>query len=117
MRKYNYEDNSYEVSLHESNIPESRDDVKLSRYLKEKDYNDVGGRLKDFFNHKDMEGSHTHLDDGRVVRGTGRTRPQRAPIGNLSRKQKGGNGAGKAMAGVWFFIVIIIYFFMGMFLR
>lgn len=125
MKNYNYEDNSYEVSLHESNIPESRDDVKLSRYLKEKDLNDVGGRLKDVLGHKEMDGSHTHLDDGRVVKGAvpdygqaaDRTRSPKAPFGNRNSQQKRGSEAGKVAAGFWFFFVIIIYFFIGMFLH
>ena len=53
IKNYNYEDNSYE-NIH-----------------REVDYDEKhsGDRLRDVLLHRELDGSHTHLDDGRVISG------------------------------------------------
>ncbi len=69
VKNYNYEDNSYDIIAQEAEYDEKNSNDRLKDLLKRKDLND-GARWTATAGHRDhteVDGSHIHTSDGRVV--------------------------------------------------
>lgn len=104
IKNYSYEDNSYEFSTRESDYDpkNSKDHLKDVLFDGDRRFS-IPGHKGD----KDLSGSHTHLDDGRVVRGGGTGRQRKTPAG----KQANPPVKAKPRYGVGTIVVIIIWLY------
>ncbi len=71
IKNYNYEDNSYDIIAQEAEYDEKNSNDRLKDLLKRKDLNDSGrwSASSGHSNHREVDGSHIHTTDGRVVSG------------------------------------------------
>ena len=104
IKNYSYEDNSYEFSTREADYDEknSRDHLKDVLFDGDRRFNIPGHN-----GHRELSGSHTHLDDGRVVRGRG--------IGgqgkSADRKSAKPSSKTKPKFGVGTIVVILVWLY------
>ena len=104
IKNYSYEDNSYEFSTHEADYDDriSGDHLKDVLFDGERRFAMPGHN-----GNKELSGSHTHLDDGRVVKGRGTGR-QRKPMAGKSANSPAKT---KPKFGVGTIVVIIVWFY------
>lgn len=99
IKNYNYEDNSYNVTVSSEDGYDTKEE-KRSRYHMEKE-------KKNEYRHfsKEVDGSHSHLSDGRVVRGSD-------PAGrktSVQKRKKQKSASPKKSKISWVFIFLLIY--------
>ncbi len=113
IKNYNYEDNSYEIINREVEYDEKHSGDRLRDVLLHRDLDgshthlDNGRVVK---GDRDLEGSHTHLDNGRVIRGNG-NRPARVPQGKMSSagRKTGAGPKGIFIAIIWIYIIAMLF--------
>ena len=104
IKNYSYEDNSYEFSTHEADYDDriSGDHLKDVLFDGERRFAMPGHN-----GNKELSGSHTHLDDGRVVKGRGTGRQRNA----ANRKNVNTPAKTKPKVGVGTIVVIIVWLY------
>ena len=95
IKNYNYEDNSYDVTV--SSYEDNTKEEKRNRYIMEKEEKYAHRHTS-----KEVDGSHSHLSDGRVVRGSD-------PTGRKVPKKKNKSGSAKNSKISWVFIILFLY--------
>lgn len=107
IKNYNYEDNSYNISEHEVYDKESKLDSIFG-----KDHNDVGAGWRDAMNHggdKEVDGSHIHLPDGSIIKGSAKRRPDKTA--KTSRPASKSVGGKKKNAGCLPYAIVVIWIY------
>lgn len=121
IKNYNYEDNSYNISEHEVYDKDSKFDSLFS-----KDRNDVGAGWRDAMKHggnTEVDGSHTHMADGSIVRGSGKRAKTKTPAKKTATSSKPGAAGKKSNAGcigaavVIFWLYVVLNFVMSFIFR
>ena len=105
IKNYNYEDNSYDIRNRESGPSDKNSGDRLTDIILGRKESGKTFSMPDHGGSKDLEGSHTHLDNGRVVPGNRK---------NSRRKTvpQGAGPAGKSKGKGTFWVILIFIFWM-----
>lgn len=108
IKNYNYEDNSYDIRNRESGPSDKNSGDRLTDIILGRKESGKTFSMPDHGGSKDLEGSHTHLDNGRVVPGN---RKKTVPQG---RGPSTGRKNGKGTLWVVLIFIFWMYFLISM---